>query len=302
MYISLRQIRIFEAVGLAGSYTKAAEQLHLSQPAVSMQIKQLEQDTGIALFERRGRKMHLSHAGRELLQYSSQVLHAYNDMMGAIAGMKEVSSGHLVVSVATTANYFATKLLAAFTSRHEGVTITLDVTNRQTLLHQLENHEPDLVIMGEPPPGYNLHSERFMANPLVVIAAADHPLAGKTRLGLAELSEEQFIMREKGSGTRGAIEKHLQEYGVKQKTSLEMRSNETIKHAVEAGLGLGIVSAHTIQPELDSGRLVMLNAESFPINRYWHIVTRRGKKLSPVAVSFREFVKQEATRFASTVT
>jgi DNA-binding transcriptional LysR family regulator len=299
MHISLRQIRIFEAVGRVGSYTRAAEVLHLSQPAVSMQIKQLEKDTGITLFERRGRKMHLSNPGRELLRYATQVLHAYNDMIGTIEGMKEISSGHLVVSVATTANYFATKLLAEFTGQHEGVTVTLDVTNRQRLLDQLENHEPDLVIMGEPPRGHSLQSEQFMENPLVVIAAPGHVLAGKEFLKLADVLDEQFIMREKGSGTRVAIERHLLGYGVKQKTSLEMRSNETIKHAVEAGLGLGIVSAHTIQPEISSGRLVILNVESFPIQRHWHIVMRRGKKLSPVAQSFREFVKQEAPKFVS---
>lgn len=299
MHISLRQIRIFEAVGQAGSYTRAAEALHLSQPAISMQIKQLEKDTGITLFERRGRRMHLSSAGKELLRYASQVMHAYSDMLGTIDSMKAVSSGHLAVSVATTANYFATKLLAEFTAQHEGVTITLDVTNRQKLLDQLENHEPDLVIMGEPPRGYNLQSEQFMENPLVVIASPHHPLAGKSCLELPDVLGEQFIMREKGSGTRGAIEKHLSQYGVKQQTSLEMRSNETIKHAVEAGLGLGIVSAHTIQPEINSGRLVILNVESFPIQRHWHIVMRRGKKLSPVAKSFREFVCQEAPKFIS---
>lgn len=299
MHISLRQIRIFEAVAHAGSYTRAAEALHLSQPAVSMQIKQLEEDTGVALFERKGRQMHLSNSGRDLMQYSSQVLHAYNDMLGAIEGMRKVSSGRLVVSVATTANYFVTKLLAEFTHLHEGVTITLDVTNRQKLLNQLENHEPDLVIMGEPPRGYNLQSERFMENPLVVIAAPTHRLAGKGWLELLDVLGEQFIMREKGSGTRVAIEKHLLQYGVKQKTSLEMSSNETIKHAVEAGLGLGIVSLHTIKPEIESGRLVILNVESFPIQRYWHIVMRRGKRLSPVAEAFRAFVRQEAPKFLS---
>lgn len=297
MHISLRQVRIFEAVARAGSYTRAAEALHLSQPAVSMQIKQLEENTGVVLFERKGRQMNLSNSGRELLQYSSQVLHAYNDMLGAIEGMRKVNSGHLVVSVATTANYFATKLLAEFTYLHEGVTISLDVTNRQKLLNQLENHEPDLVIMGEPPRGYNLQSERFMENPLVVIAAPTHSLAGRGWLELPDVLGEQFIMREKGSGTRGAIEKHLLQYGFKQKTSLEMSSNETIKHAVEAGLGLGIVSLHTIKPEVESGRLVILNVESFPIRRYWNIVMRRGKRLSPVAEAFRAFVRQEAPKF-----
>lgn len=297
MHLSLRQIQVFEAVAHFESYTRAAERLHMSQPAVSMQIKQLEEDTGLGLFERQGKRMRLSSAGRELLQYTSRVVQSYNDMLGAINGIKQVNSGRLVVSVATTANYFVTKLLAEFSNLHPGVTVTLDVTNRQRLLEQLENYEPDLVIMGEPPKGYNLQSERLMENPLVVIASAQHRLAKQGRIALAAVMTEQFIAREKASGTRSAIERHLLEYGFVHKTSLEMRSNETIKHAVEAGLGLGIVSLHTIQPELESGRLVVLNVESFPIQRYWHIVIRKGKHLSPVARLFRDYVRQQAPRF-----
>lgn len=297
MHLSLRKIHVFAAVAEHESYTRAAEKLHMSQPAVSMQIKQLEEDTGIALFERQGRRMRLTIAGRELEQYATQVLHAYHDMLGAAEELREVNRGQLIVSVATTANYFTTKLLAEFNTQHEGITVTLDVTNRQKLLDQLENYEPDLVIMGEPPRGFNLLSERLMENPLVVIASPQHRLAGQVNIPLSAIAEEQFAMREQGSGTRSAIERHLKQQGMDCQTSMEMSSNETIKHAVEAGLGLGIVSLHTIQPELESGRLLMLDVESFPIQRYWHIVTRKGKRLSPVARLFRDFIKQEAPRF-----
>lgn len=297
MHLSLRQIQVFDAVAQYESYTRAAEMLHMTQPAVSMQIKQIEADTGVALFERQGRRMQLTSAGRELTHYSRQVLHAYKDMQEALESLQQVNSGQLIVSVATTATYFATKLLAEFSAQHKGIDLTLDVTNREKLLFQLENFEPDFVIMGEPPAGFNLQSERLMENPLVVIAAPSHRLASSAWYELGDVMSEQFVVREMGSGTRTAIERHLRQYGYRCQTSLEMRSNETIKHAVEAGLGLGIVSLHAIQPELDSKRLVVLNVESFPIRRHWHIVSRKGKRLSPVAELFHDFVMKEASRF-----
>ncbi|WGZ95949.1 MAG: LysR family transcriptional regulator [Candidatus Thiothrix putei] len=298
MPYSLSQIRIFEAVAQYESYTRAAEKLFMTQPAVSMQIKQLEDDSGLALFERQGKKMCLTPIGKEVQHYASRVLQAHNDMLGVMKELKGTKGGHLVVSVATTANYFVTQLLAEFSQQHEGINITLDVTNRHTLLDQLENHEPDMVIMGEPPKGHGLQSERLMENPLVVIAAPTHPLVSIGRpLLLSDVLAERFIVREKGSGTRSAIERHLHKYNASCKNSLEMRSNETIKHAVEAGLGLGIVSMHTIQPELDSGRLVILQVENFPIHRHWHVVMRKGKRLSPIAREFKQFVMAEAPRF-----
>jgi DNA-binding transcriptional LysR family regulator len=242
--------------------------------------------------------MCLTPIGKEMLHYASRVLQAHGDMLGAMKELKGTKGGHLIVSVATTANYFVTQLLAEFSRLHEGINITLDVTNRHTLLDQLENHEPDMVIMGEPPKGHSLQSERLMANPLVVIAAPNHPLVGIGRpLLLSDVLAERFIVREKGSGTRSAIERHLHKHDASCKNSLEMRSNETIKHAVEAGLGLGIVSMHTIQPELDSGRLVVLQVENFPIQRHWHVVMRKGKRLSPIAREFKRFVMAEAPRF-----
>lgn len=297
MHLTLRQIHIFEAVAQFESYTKAAEKLHMTQPAVSMQIKQLETDTGLVLFDRRGKRMQLSSAGRELLQYTSRVVQSWNDMLGSIENLKGVNQGHLSVSVATTANYFVTQLLAEFSALHPAITLTLDVNNRQKLLEQLENFEPDLVVMGEPPRGYNLQSEHLIENPLVVIASPRHRLAQQAWIELVDVMGERFVVREQESGTRKAIERHLKQYGFSHKTSLEMRSSETIKHAVEAGLGLGILSLHTVQPELEAGRLVVLNVESFPIQRHWHIVMRRGKQLSPVAREFKRFLKQEAPRF-----
>lgn len=301
MPYSLSQIRIFEAVAHHESYTRAAEKLFMTQPAVSMQIKQLEDDSGLALFERQGKKMCLTPIGKEVLHYASRVLQAHNDMLGVMQELKGTKGGHLVVSVVTTANAFVTQLLAEFSRLHADIKITLDVSNRNTLLEQLENHEPDMVIMGEPPKGHNLQAERLMANPLVVIAAPDHRFVTSPQpLSLAEVFAERFIVREKGSGTRSAIERHLHKQDTTCRNTLEMRTNETIKHAVEAGLGLGVVSLHTIQPELAAGRLVVLNVEQFPIRRHWHIVMRKGKRLSPIAQAFKRFVMAEAPRFATT--
>lgn len=298
MHLSLRQIRIFEAVAQYESYTRAAEKLHMTQPAVSMQIKQMEEDSGLALFERQGKRMRLTKIGQDLLHHASLVLQAYNDLLVAMEESKGIKGGHLEVSVATTANYFVTQLLAEFSRRHEGINVTLDVTNRHKLLDQLENHEPDMVIMGEPPKGYNLQSERLMENPLVMIASPSHPFTQqKRKLTLDEVLTERFIVREKGSGTRSAIERHIQKFKKICSSTLEMRSNETIKHAVEAGLGLGVVSLHTIQPEVESGRLIVLDVEHFPIRRHWHIVMRKGKRLSPIASEFKRFVMTEAPKF-----
>lgn len=302
MHLSLRQISIFEAVAQHESYTRAAEKLHMTQPAVSMQIKQMEEDSGLSLFERQGKKMCITPIGEKVFQHARRVLQAHNDMLEAMEELKDAKDKHLVVSVVTTANYFATQLLAEFSRKHDGINITLDVANRNILLNQLKNHEPDMVLMGEPPKGHNLQSERLMANPLVVIASPSHTLAGrKQKLTLDEVLAERFIIREKDSGTRSAIERHLHKCKKAYTSTLELRSNETIKHAVEAGLGLGIVSLYTIQQELKAGRLTTLKVEHFPLTRYWHIVIRKGKRLSPIAHEFKDFVMTEAPRFVTGV-
>lgn len=296
-HISLRQIRIFDSVAQYQSHTRAAEKLHMTQPAVSMQMKQLEENLGIDLFERHGKSLNLSSAGQELREYSKQVIQSFNNMLEFAERIKGCESGHLVISVATTANHFTTRILSAFSKKYPDVTISLDVTNRKKILQQLENYEPDLVIMGEPPKGLGLKSERFMPNPLVIIAPPDHPLKDKKRLKVNDLKDEKFVVREQGSGTREAIERHFNDAGVCCTTTLEMSSNEAIKHSVSAGFGLGIVSQHTIELELKSNLLATLDVEGFPLQRHWHLVTRKGKAMSPVAEAFRTFLLKEAQNF-----
>lgn len=297
MHLTLRQLTVFEAVARHSSYTRAAEELHLSQPAVSMQIRQLEESAGLPLFEKLGKNIHLTEAGREVHHYSQAIGQQLREMEEVIEALKGVQGGHLRISVATTANYFATRLLAAFSRRYPDTTFSLDITNRKTLLDQLAKNETDLVIMGKPPEGLDLDATAFMENPLVIIAPADHALAKQKKIPLSALRDESFVVRELESGTRIAMERFFEERGVKLNTGMDMTSNSAIKHAVEAGLGLGIVSIHTLELELEAGRLVVLDVDGFPIQRHWYLVMRHGKRLPPVARAFFDFLMDgDATR------
>ncbi|MBK9132244.1 MAG: LysR family transcriptional regulator [Gammaproteobacteria bacterium] len=294
MHVTLRQLKVFASVARHMSYTRAAEELHLSQPAVSMQIKQLEENVGLHLFEQLGRGIHLTEAGHEVYQCSRVIQQQLDDTEAALEQMRGMQRGRLSLAVASTANYFATRLIATFSRRVEHLTVSLDVTNREGLLHDLENNVTDLVIMGKPPEELDLVAEPFMDNPLVVIAATEHPLIRRRHIPLAELQGETFVVREPASGTRIAMERFFAEQGVRLRTGMEMRSNEAVQQAVQAGLGLGIVSIHTLELELETGRLAVLDVEGFPIMRQWYIVHRAGKRFSPVAQAFKSFVLEEA--------
>ena len=298
LHISLRQLRVFEAVARNLSYTRAADELHLSQPAVSMQVKQLEDQVGLPLFERLGKRIVLTEAGREIHHYSLIIDHSLQEMEEVIESLKGVSSGRLQIAVASTVNYFAPRLLAAFQQRYPGIGLRLDVTNRETLVQLLESNSVDLVLMGQPPSDVEVDAEAFMDNPLVVIAPPDHPLASERRIPASRLADEVFVMREEGSGTRQAMERFFSERGLSIRHGMQMTRNEAVKQAVRSGMGLGVVSLHTIELELETGRLVALDAEGFPDLRKWYLVWRRGKRLSPAARAFRDFVVAEAASVA----
>lgn len=299
MQVTFRQLKVFESVARNGSFTRAAGELHLTQPAVSMQIKQFEENLGLPLFEHLGKKIYLTEAGREMYNYSRQIAQLMDEAEAVIEDIKGVQRGGLAISVATTANHFATRLLADFAKRYTGVTFSLDVTNREALLQQLEHNERDLVIMGQPPENEDLIAEPFLQNPLVVIAPPDHPLTQEIQIPLERLMQDSFVVREQGSGTRGAAERFFADHGVRFPMGMEMSSNEAIKQAVEAGLGLAVVSIHTLEVELEAHRLAILNVAGFPLKRHWFIVQRKGKRLSPVAQAFRQFVLDEAERFVA---
>ena len=296
LHLTFRQLSVFEAVARRLSFSRAAEELHLSQPAVSMQIKQLEENVGLPLFEQLGKKIFLTEAGRELAHYSRNIAQQLAEAEAVLGELKGLKRGKLKISVASTANYFAPQLLAIFNQRFSDVTVSLNVTNREALLQQLANNEMDMVIMGQPPDGLDLAAESFMDNPLVVIAPVNHPLANEKHISLERLQHETFLVREQGSGTRISIERFFAQRGIKLTTGMEMSSNEAIKQAVQAGLGLGIVSIHTVAPELEMKRLAMLDVESFPIMRHWFVVHRANKRLSAVSLAFKNFLLDEAAK------
>lgn len=296
MNFTLRQLRIFEAVARHLSYTHAAQELHLTQPAVSMQIKQLEELVGLPLLEQIGKRTFLTQAGQEMYHYCRTIASQVDEARMVLNEMKGLKHGRLNITVASTANYFIPKILASFCARYPGVTVNLDVTNREVLLKKLESNETDLAIMGQPPPELPLKASAFMTNPLVIIAAPDHRLAGKSRIPLAALKDETFIMREEGSGTRIATERFFAERGVTLTSHMEMSSNEGIKQAVQAGLGLGLLSVHTLEMELQLKRLVILMVAGFPIPRNWYAVHAEGKRFSTVAQAFLDFIIKESPK------
>ncbi|MFO1351388.1 MAG: LysR substrate-binding domain-containing protein [Gammaproteobacteria bacterium] len=296
MNITMRQLKVFQSVARHLSFTRAAAELFLTQPAVSMQVRQLEDTLGLPLFEQIGKKIFLTEAGREMVRYSRGISQQIEEIAEVFDQLRGVQRGTLRLSVPGTANHFVTKLLAEFCQRHAQITFNLDIANRKGLLDRLENNEADVVIMGKPPEEMDLVSDRFMDNPLVVIAQPGDALTKRTPVPLAELMQNSFVVREVGSGTRSAMERFFAEHGVTLKASMEMASNEAIKQAVAAGLGLGIVSVHTLELELALQRVAVIDCEAFPIMRHWYIVHRRGKRLSPIAEAFKAFVIGEAAR------
>jgi LysR family transcriptional regulator, low CO2-responsive transcriptional regulator len=292
-YATLRQLKVFEAVARYLSYSRAAEELHLTQPAVSIQVKQLEGHAGLPLFEQLGRKVYLTAAGREMLHYSRSIIQQFREAEEALAGLKGVRGGRLNIAVISAGDYFFPRLLAEFCSRHEGVTVELSVNNREEVLRRLSENATDLAIMLRPPDEQDTVAEPFAPQPHVVVAAPDHPLAGRRRIPLKALKQEKFIVRERGSDTRFSMEEAFARNGFKPSIAMEIKSFETIKQAVMAGMGVSFLSTHTISLELQLGRLAVLNVEGFPVMHNWHVVQRRTKRLPPVAQAFKEFLLEE---------
>ena len=301
LHLTFRQLSVFEAVARHLSFSRAAHELHLTQPAVSMQVKQLEENVGTALFEQLGKKIYLTEAGHKLSHYSRMIAQQLSEVEAVLSELKGLKRGKLKISVASTANYFAPQLLATFTRRFPTVTVSLNVTNRQALLQQLANNEMDMAIMGQPPEGLDLVAESFMENPLVVISPIGHALTKKKSIPLARLEQETFLIREEGSGTRIAMTRFFKAHDVQLHTGMEMSSTEAIKQAVQAGLGLGVVSLHTVELELEARRLKVLDVKDFPLRRHWYIVHRKDKRLTASALAFKNFLIDEANAVLSRV-
>ena len=293
LHLTFRQLRIFESVARQLSYSRAAEELHLSQPAVSMQVKQLEESVGLPLFEQIGKKIHLTQAGHEVYRYGHSIAQQLKLAEEALEDLKGLRRGRLNIAMVSTAKYFTPRLLGEFSRQRPGMELKLTANNREVVIGELAEYETDLAIMGRPPDDINVIAEPFAKHPHGVIAAPDHPLAGKRRIKLARIAEETFMMREPGSGTRHNLERLFVEHGLILKAGMEMSSNETIKQAVMAKLGVSFLSLHTIGLELQAGRLVILDVVGLPLVRNWYVVHRKDKRLSLVAEAFRSFLLRE---------
>ncbi len=290
---TLRQLKVFESVARNLSFSRAAEELHLTQPAVSTQVKKLEDHAGLPLFEQLGKKIHLTPAGVEMLHSGRAIIQQFKELEEAMTQFKGVSGGKLSVAVISAGDYFFPRLLVEFASRHSGVTLDFNVWNREELLEQLAGNLTDLAIMVRPPLDMDTVNEAFAPHPYVIVAAPGHPLAGRRRLPVSRLAREPFIVREKGSDTWNSMQegfgRHLGELNI----AMEIKSTETIKQAVMAGMGVSFLSAHTISRELGAGSLAVLDVQGFPLMLHWYVVHRKAKRLPPVAQAFRSFLMSD---------
>ena len=294
--ITLRQLRTFRSVAACGNISAAARELHLTQPAVSMQLKELENACGQPLYERAGRGIQLTAAGQALEAAATSVLDTLNSVQETLDAMAGLETGLLKLAVVSTGNYFAPSVLLAFRKEYPGINAQLMVGNRDEVIARLANNECDLAIMGTPPSELETHAVEIAEHPQVIIASAQHPLAKAKQVRLKDLSQEGFVVREQGSGTRNAMERFFRSKRFKYQAVMEASSNETIKQAVMAGMGLSFISRHTIALELAAGKLAILDVEGLPVVRAWHVMHRQGKRLSPAAEAFFEYLRVNGAR------
>ncbi|MCP4492030.1 MAG: LysR family transcriptional regulator [Gammaproteobacteria bacterium] len=300
MNITIRQLKVFREVARQQSFTRASKALFLTQPAVSMQIKKLEEVVGMPLFEKQGKQINLTDAGEEINLLSNSILQQISETQQNLEQLACGHQGKLRLAVATTVASVATRLMARFNERYPALSLHFTVTNREGLIDLLETNETDIVIMGKPPEGLQLEARELMANPLVVIAPPQHPLCDRQNaVSLHQLFRYNFILREPSSGTRRAFERFLAAEGRSLKSSMEMNTNDAIKQSVAEGLGLGIVSIHTVTNELEQGSLKLIDASGFPLRRSWYLVQRKGRRLSPLSERFKDYIIEEAQGISS---
>lgn len=297
-HATLHQLKIFEVVARNLSYTRAAEELHLTQPTVSIQLKQLTDIVGLSLLEQVGKRIFLTDAGHELLKVCHNIFDDIARFEMMTSDMKGVKAGKLRIAAISTSKYFVPRLLGPFYAQYPGIEISLKVTNRERLLQRLSNNEDDLYILGQPPEHMDIKLEPFLENPLVVLASHNHPLAGQKNISAARIAEEPFLIRESGSGTRLATEKFFNKQKLNINVRMELGSNEAIKQAVAGGLGIAVLSAHTLALERNTDELTVLDVVGFPIKRNWYVAYPTGKQLSIVASTFLDFLRTESKPMA----
>jgi DNA-binding transcriptional LysR family regulator len=289
---TLHQLRVFEAVARNGSFTRAAQELHLAQPTVSVQLKDLANALGTPLFEQKGRVVGLTPAGQALLETANTLFETWRRFEMTLSDLRGLKQGTLKISAVTTASYFVPRLLGPFSERYPGIDVRLDVARRSSVVARLAAWSDDLCIMGLPPTDMDIEMHAVLDNPLILIASRRHPLAGKRHIALKDLAGEPFLYREPGSGTRTAVERHMKRHAFHPRVRMELGSNEAIKQAVAGGFGLSVLSLHALSLVPPDGPLVSLDVETFPIRRHWYAVYPRGRRLSPVAAAFLEYMRE----------
>lgn len=295
---TLHQLKVFEVVARHRSFTRAAEELFLSQPTVSMQVKQLTKAVGLPLFEQVGKRLYLTDAGRELLATCREIFDRLAQFEMTVADLKGLKQGRLRLAAITTTKYFVPRLLGPFCQRYPGIDIEFQVTNHERILTRLNDNLDDLYIVSQLPEHLDIKYHSFLENPLVVLAPTHHPLAQEKNIPIQRLANEPFIMREPGSGTRSSVQQLFERHGVQVKVRLELGSNEAIKQAIIGGLGISVLSRHTLGLEGKTAELTILDVEEFPIRRHWYVVYPAGKQLSVVAQTFLQYLLDEAKQMA----
>ncbi len=290
MNVTFRQLRVFAEVARQGSVLRAAEALHLTPPAVSMQVKEIESQVGLALFDRAGRRLSLSTAGEYFLVYARRLLATLKEAEDAMARLQRVESGLLTIGMVSSAKYFLPPLLAAFHAEHPAIEVRLKLGSREKLVALMQGGEVDLSVMGRPPKDWPNRAEPFAMHPHSLVTAPGHPFASAESVPAQALAREAFIVRESGSGTRAALEEFLAAHHLQPVFVMEMDSTEAIKQAVIAGMGVSLLSLHTVGLERRLGLIAVPQVEGLPLMRRWHVVSAAGKLLSPAAEAFRYFM------------
>ncbi len=294
MNITFRQLRLFMALAESGSVSAAARMVHVTQPTASMGLKEITDAVGVPLYEVVARKIHLTQMGHQLVKTARAISGEWEAFEQHIDSVKGLTRGQLRVAVVSTAKYFIPRILGTFCAQYPQIDISLEILNRDGVVKRLDENLDDLYIMSQPPLNIDIDDEIFMPNPLLLIAPKDHRLAKKKTIDLALLKNDQFISREKGSGTRMAVDAHFKRLKFKPHIRLELGSNEAIKQAVMGGLGVAILSKYSLGDKADQEDIAILKSNDFPINSSWHIVSPKGKKLSPIATIFKKHLTQQA--------
>lgn len=290
---TFRQLQVFESIARNGSFTEAAGELHLTQPTLSMQVKKLSSIVGMPLYEQIGKRITLTAVGEELLKTARAVFVSLDEFQMTISDIKGVKTGNLNLAGVTTTEYFAPRILGDFCKKYPGINVTLEVTNRRRVLERLSENCDDIYIVGQTPTGPGIHAIPFLTNPLVILASPNHPLADKKNIPVEALARDNFIMRERGCGTFLTMDRMVKDRNVQFRSSMALGSNEAIKQAVIGELGISMLSIYALTHEINSGELVLLDVEGFPVNDEWFICFPEGKKLSVVAEVFSEYMLNE---------